>query len=233
MNNIVQPLLRDFNPPYIGKGLVILWFIMNHDFHGLIDIKNGILEIYHSSIPTGDGLIAFGLERDIDKNDNLVRHNWVLKTVSEGVRVDLKQYGYEAPDGIPYHDSKRMTDPSYWYRKTIFFQTTHLVSGIIEGTVYQRNMLTFKQMNNQPGRNILGCNNYDLGIRSLLGEGKLELVAAHHGCDYTCWGGFGTIINFDIARYNKEKKLGILYYNIPNYKIVNNVNHTPLYKEVI
>lgn len=239
MNNIIYPLLRDFNPPYIGKGLVVLWVIFNHEFRCIVDVKNGILEMTYSYSPSGDtrnedGLIAFGLERDIDKNDNLVRHNWVLKTMMNDYYIDLKQYGYEAPNGIPYHDDKRMMDPSYWYRKTLFFPTTPLDPGVIEGTVYQRNMPTFKQMNAEAGRNVLGIGfPYDYGITKLLGEGKLELNGIHHGCDYTCWGGFGIIINFDIARYNKEKELGILYYNIPNYKIINNINYMPLYKEAI
>lgn len=210
MNNIVHPLLRDFNPPYIGKGLLVLWFVVDHDLVCVIDIKNGTLEMSGSKCPWGDGLIAFGLERDIDKNNNLRKHNWVLKTVNDGIKINLKQYGYEPPDGIPYHDNRRMTDPSYWYRKTIFFQTTQIYTDIIEGTVYQRNMPTFKSMNNRNGRNILGCSNYDMGIRGLLGGGRVSLVAAHHGCDYTCFGGFGIVINFDIARYNREKDLGIL-----------------------
>lgn len=246
MNNIVQPLLRDFNPPYVGKGLVILWVIFNHDYRCIVDIKNGILEMTYSYSPGeadtthGDGLIAFGLERDIDKNDNLVRHNWVLKTMLNDHYIDLKQYGYEAPAGIPYHDNKLMTDPSYWYRKTWFFPTTPLYPGQLEGTLYQKNMPTFKQINSRPGRNVLGCAyTHDYGISRLLGEGKLELRGIHHGCDVpggdahggtsgSCWGGFGIVINFDIARYNKEKELGILYYNIPNYKIVNNVSYTPI-----
>lgn len=221
MNNIVHPLLRDFNPPYIGKGLVILWVIFNHDFKCIVDVKNGILEMTYSYSPGGDtrhgdGLIAFGLERDIDKNDNLRKHNWVLKTMLNDFNIDLKQYGYEAPAGIPYHDNKRMMDPSYWYRKTLFFPSTELYPDRLEGTSYQKNMPTFKEINNRPGRNVLGHGfTHDYGIARLLGEGKLELRGMHYGCDShltggSCWGGFGIVINFNIARYNREKELGIL-----------------------
>lgn len=233
MKNICYPMLRDFNPPYLGRGLVVLWFILDHDLDCRIDIKNGLLDIYYSSIPWGDGLIAFGIERDIDKDDNL-KHTWVLRNFSSGVHINLKQYGYEAPDGIPFDNPKIMTDPSYWFRKSAFFRTTRIFPGVIDGTVYKNNMPTFKYLyNNVRGRNVLGCYNYDIGIRSLEPEGKLRLVGAHHGCDYTCWGGFGIVINFDIARYKREKELGIVYYTIPNIVPANNKDYKPSVKEAI
>lgn len=208
MLNVVQPLLKDFNPPYIGRGLIVLWFILDHDLSCQIDVKNGLLDIWYSSIPWGDGLIGFTLERDIDKNDN-AKITYVLKNFSGGgVHIDLKQYGYEAPEGIPYDRRDIMTNPSYWYRKSAFFQTTQLYPDTIENTIYQKNMPTFKYLyNNVPGRNVLGCTNYDIGIRECKENGVLTLVGAHHGCDFTCWGGFGMVINFDIDRWRREQGL--------------------------
>lgn len=210
MNNIVTPILRDFNPPYIGRGLIVLWFILDHDLDCTIDIRKGILTVHWSSIPHADGLIAFCTERDIDKNDN-AKLTYVLKNFGiNGITIDLKLYGYEAPD-LPYDKDEVMTDPSYWYRKSSYFKTTQLYPDTIDGTVYGQNMPSFKYLYNYiPGRNILGADNYDIGIRSIHPNGVLKLVGVHHGCDYTCWGGFGMVINFDIARYRRELKLGIV-----------------------
>ena len=252
MNNICMPILNKPILPYIGKGLIILYYMDGHYMDISFNYVTGILEILSTRGSTYDSVfLGFSTEADLDNNDNCIIHN-VNIVIPQGntyKRIDIKQYGYSATN-IP-KEATLKENKKYWICGRGYTAATSSDVKDPNNVISQATskLKTYKQVYNgiedYKPFNVYSWTKtttieqtptytYDCWYNLDASEnGKLRVYTKHRSYSEPHYAYWTLVINFNIQQYYKDKNiLSIVYYTIDNNTPINNISYSPVKEDV-